>query len=250
MMLVHTWVDQYVEGGGINTDWFSRALAQAVQFDCGPIDEIPIGKATEFCQARSPFPTTVLQFETSPTDGRTHILVVWEESSDGGVLLMVAQRLLNKYWNTLAPTRITFSHGVFHFERYGLVGNGPADVFVKMMFAHALNFFYILGCANVEVVDIPAPRKLNQKREKSGRYPLLEYKTLALKLDAKHTSRPAAGGTHASPRVHLRRGHVRQLESGRRIWVQACVVGAKEGVIVKDYRWDGAGAAKPAADGL
>jgi hypothetical protein len=45
------------------------------------------------------------------------------------------------------------------------------------------------------------------------------------------------GGTHASPRWHIRRGHWRTLADGRRIFVQACEVGDPEkGGVVKDYR--------------
>jgi len=33
-------------------------------------------------------------------------------------------------------------------------------------------------------------------------------------------------GTHASPRQHLRRGHIRRLRSGKAIWVRECVVNA------------------------
>ena len=36
------------------------------------------------------------------------------------------------------------------------------------------------------------------------------------------------GGTHASPRWHVRRGHWRQLADGRRVFVRACEVGDPE----------------------
>lgn len=45
------------------------------------------------------------------------------------------------------------------------------------------------------------------------------------------------GGTHASPRWHIRRGHWRQLRDGRRVFVRECEVGdASRGGVVKDYR--------------
>jgi hypothetical protein len=45
------------------------------------------------------------------------------------------------------------------------------------------------------------------------------------------------GGTHASPRWHIRRGHWRTLVDGRRVFVRACEVGdADKGGVVKDYR--------------
>lgn len=48
--------------------------------------------------------------------------------------------------------------------------------------------------------------------------------------------RQARGGTHASPRHHMRRSHVRRLKSGTVVQVRACEVGDKtRGAVVKDY---------------
>jgi len=48
-----------------------------------------------------------------------------------------------------------------------------------------------------------------------------------------------AGGTHASPRWHVRRGHWRTLSDGQRIFVRECKVGdIARGGVVKDYRID------------
>ena len=44
------------------------------------------------------------------------------------------------------------------------------------------------------------------------------------------------GGTHASPRWHIRRGHWRNLADGRRVFVRECQVGdMARGGVVKDY---------------
>jgi hypothetical protein len=49
------------------------------------------------------------------------------------------------------------------------------------------------------------------------------------------TSEPQ-GGTHASPRWHIRRGHWRQLGDERRVFVRACEVGdAAHGGVIKGY---------------
>jgi hypothetical protein len=51
-------------------------------------------------------------------------------------------------------------------------------------------------------------------------------------------ARPASqGGTHASPRWHIRRGHWRQLADSRRVFVRECEVGdTSRGGVVKDYQ--------------
>ncbi|SDB57699.1 hypothetical protein [Bauldia litoralis] len=46
----------------------------------------------------------------------------------------------------------------------------------------------------------------------------------------------AAGGNHASPRWHIRRGHWRTLRDGRRLFVRSCEVGDPgRGGVLKDY---------------
>ncbi len=234
MMLTHTWIDQYAGGGPIG-ETLRGAVAGAVQFDCGSTDVIPIGKGSEFCESRAPFQSTLLQFETPSNPNASHAIVLWRDQSDGSVQIIAAQRLMNKEWRSVSPTTITRNEdGSFHYERIGY--DESATQFVMMCHAQAMNLFYILGCSNVETADNPAPTALNKKRAKAGKFPVLEYKTLVLKLDAQRTSGQVCGGTHASPRVHLRRGHVRRLESGRRVWVQACVVGSAHGMVLKDYK--------------
>lgn len=97
-------------------------------------------------------------------------------------------------------------------------------------------FIAALSCSNSVTADAPPPNAaLNEKRKRSGKTPFFSYKVLTLDLDAKN--RTGAGtGSHASPRVHLRRGHVRRL-ADRTVWVNAAVVGDKRnGFIHKGYR--------------
>lgn len=64
--------------------------------------------------------------------------------------------------------------------------------------------------------------------------PLFSYWTLHL-THTDGTPRPM-GGTHNSPRVHLRRGHPRQYAPGRWTRVQPCAVGSpSRGMVHKDY---------------
>jgi hypothetical protein len=62
------------------------------------------------------------------------------------------------------------------------------------------------------------------------------YKTLELVAPSTRQERIELSGTHASPRLHLRRGHIRRLDESRTVWVQSCVVGAEPGAVLKDYR--------------
>ncbi len=89
--------------------------------------------------------------------------------------------------------------------------------------------------SNIKYVEREFSVKVNQKRRKKGKPPLLSYKVLELKTD-KVVAVGEPHGTHASPRVHLRRGHYRNLKNGIKAWVKACVVGDKtKGLVKKDY---------------
>ncbi len=104
-------------------------------------------------------------------------------------------------------------------------------------FVMLLQFCIMLSCQNVTTHTQPQTTEAkNAKRIRHGKLPLYEYKILELKSNASGQSSGDAGGTHESPRCHLRRGHIRRLESERRIWVRAAVVGnPHRGVIEKEY---------------
>lgn len=94
-----------------------------------------------------------------------------------------------------------------------------------------------LSCSNVthEPIEKVNPT-VNARRVRAGKLPM--YETRCLVIDAGRTVSTASGNvnsSHSSPRQHLRRGHIRRLESGN-VWVNSCVVGDKaKGVINKSY---------------
>lgn len=90
-------------------------------------------------------------------------------------------------------------------------------------------FLAAINCSNVGTQDVPAPSMLNDKRKKKGKAPFYPYKVLDLSPAAESGSRDG-GGTHAAPRAHLRRGHIRQLgeRAGNKVlWINATMVNAK-----------------------
>jgi len=100
-----------------------------------------------------------------------------------------------------------------------------------------LAFLSALSCNNVKKIENVPPEKLQKKRIKNGKLPLFSYWTLHLELSKEEQRKIGSnGGSHASPRLHLRRGHAREYRPGLFTWVQSCVVGNKEnGLIMKDY---------------
>lgn len=94
----------------------------------------------------------------------------------------------------------------------------------------------VLNCANVTTADIPPAAALNKKRQASGKQPFFTYKVLQVAEERRGGASSGNGGAHAMPRMHLRRGHLRHLES-KTIWVRPTTVnaGTKLGTVAKDY---------------
>jgi len=73
-------------------------------------------------------------------------------------------------------------------------------------------------------------------------YPFDDYHILTIESPKAAASDGGHGGSHRSPREHLRRGHIRRLEDGRKLWINATVVNAGVGgKVSKDYRIAGGG---------
>lgn len=96
-----------------------------------------------------------------------------------------------------------------------------------------LELLEALSCKNVVIDNAKIP-KIGERGAANKNLPFYETKCLTIKATQKQGTGTRTG-THESPRQHLRRGHIRRLESGN-IWVNACVVGNSEkGIIKKSY---------------
>ncbi len=97
----------------------------------------------------------------------------------------------------------------------------------------------ILTCSNVSHELIPRKKGLAGISAKNLALPAYESRRLVINANQKPGSKSngtTAISSHASPREHLRRGHIRNLQDGRKIWVNSCVVGAaSSGRIDKTY---------------
>lgn len=93
-----------------------------------------------------------------------------------------------------------------------------------------------LACSNVHSRAVEPDSQKNRKRVAAGKKPLLSYKVLEVDIDDGEGGGNTLGSDRQSPRTHLRRGHIRRVQSGKLVWVQACVVrGKTPGIVLKDY---------------
>jgi hypothetical protein len=94
-----------------------------------------------------------------------------------------------------------------------------------------------LSSVNLGYRATPKDTFINKKRQAKGKN-ALTFEWHTVEIEPAKQKLPHQGGTHASPRLHDRRGHYRNHPSGKRIWVRACKVGsASNGVIFKDYKF-------------
>ena len=87
-------------------------------------------------------------------------------------------------------------------------------------------------------ISTPTPDEaaINKKRISKGKKSLIEFRMIT--VDGNKSALPSTPhGTHASPRLHWRRGHWRTMKkSGKKVWVDPMLVGdEKNGKIIKDY---------------
>lgn len=211
---------------------FNLVAPHAICFDMGDIDEFPeITPVYEL--AREPFPDCWFEFNFKHTDGKSIILGMLVTVRDQ--VQITSFRKKQKEWMVRG---VIFTDSLSSSKGYEIY---PAlDIVAKELKEHKLvlsTFLSALNCNNIKQVEHKPNKKLQNTRQKRGKQPLFSHWTLELSLPPKSSKgNSTLNGTHASPRVHLRRGHPRQYSPGKWTWVQACVVGRNgKGIVTKDY---------------
>lgn len=113
-------------------------------------------------------------------------------------------------------------------DRPGMEGDAQRDAISLGSLADGVAAMtMILATKGVGLRREPAPVKLNAKREKQGKpaYPSVTHVDARAYFDA--MQRTALGGTHASPVPHLRRGHIRTYQDGRKTWIRSALVNCR-----------------------
>ena len=149
-------------------------------------------------------------------------------------------------WKGPTGTRLRPIPAMFYFIegdqiRYGAVNDDePVDKELAELMLAQVGVWYGLMDRRIEAY-IPTVRDTftNRRKMQQGKAPTYDWTTVYIE-PAKPRS-DSKGGTHASPRLHDRRGHLRRLTTGKNVWVKACKVGdASKGAIFHDYKIEAA----------
>lgn len=214
--------------------------------DIGDAGLLPTPSVEMIEACEPPFERVAAQFQ-SHSSNQTHTWLLTIEPHKGGgfKFYLAATHSPDIAWVTLGPYRLTRPTGGWRLEvatdgnplwapdmsEDGMLRSGLAAASIVW------RAFAVMACSNVRTRDHQPDAALNKKRAKAGKVPLVSYKTLEIVVpNTRYEGGGSGGGTHASPRVHLRRGHIRKIADGRTVWVQACVVGSKHGMVLKDYK--------------
>lgn len=96
---------------------------------------------------------------------------------------------------------------------------------------------FMASVNNYEIATrVPKECQKNANRIARGFAPV-EFEWKVAKIETSKTKSKPQGGTHASPRYHKRRGHIRRLKSGKTVFIKECFAGdINKGFIAKEYQ--------------
>ncbi len=209
-----------------------NTVKSAQKFFAGDIADLSwVEKPKGLDGFRMPFKKMVLESRFG-LDGGGWAVIFAEETSETSWLVGAASRN-DGVWSVSVPMNFYIKDGAFRCSE-------PLSKEQMESNSGALQFLMIacsaMACKNVRAIRPPLTRKPVSTKSRKGRQSLFSHKVLVVDVPGSKGEGQLAGGTHASPRLHLRRGHVRRLPSGESVWVQPCVVGDKsKGMVTKDY---------------
>jgi len=186
--------------------------------------------------SRPPFERCMICLEGSSGRGASMrlILMVVGDDPENGVVITV--------WRWSAGSPPVQMAPMVYVVHEGLIKYGPYEESDKMdktdaeMILGFMSAWYESLSRRVEsYLPTPVQTYTNRRKIAQGKVPVYEWRTVVIE-PAKPRSE-SQGGTHASPRLHDRRGHLRRLQSGKNVWVKPCKVGSpSNGIVFKDYQ--------------
>lgn len=180
------------------------------------------------------------------------VLAAWHDAGDifARLFFMAADgsnslaTLPATYW---FPFRERISEWTLRGERGGFIIDAARiaapppenllQITLRCAGVHLASCLGLLSAGGIKTEEVAAPKFTNAMRAKKGKPPLDGYHLVSIDYAALKIPGVTRGGTHASPRLHWRRGHIRTLQSGAQVTVRPCLVGDPErGRIEHDYR--------------
>jgi hypothetical protein len=160
------------------------------------------------------------------------MLIVGTDPEEG-IVIDISKGTPGKF-NTFPPLVYAVDDGQIRYGPADENHDVPQDVAELMLSLVAMWFESMdTGCDSYR--PSVAQTFTNRRKIAQGKTPSYDWTTVV--VTATPPRAEPKGGTHASPRLHDRRGHIRRLRSGKNVWVKAHKVGdATLGTIFHDYQ--------------
>lgn len=238
-MIAHKFFEQFPDIYDLSGD--------AIKFEVsiGSLPPIKREYRREFSKtARLPFPKCYFEFSMYDDDNPNQylgcfIVFAFENSNPNEIEFEAYE---------YDPLNTFRDCGLFYFDKlensislFSYNGKEEGDFAVaEIVLDDLLDTLIALECKNVITIDNLPPNKLNKKRIQKNKIPLFTFKTLHIIQNYKRyktlNSEEQKEEQRKSPRLHLRRGHIRHYENFQ-IWIEKTVVGdVKKGIGHKEYK--------------
>lgn len=198
-------------------------------------DKTDAGTVSQLMAYRPPFNKSIIVWRGKTASHEVYdvILIVGGDDPEEGVVVTAWKGPYGKRPRTI-PSMVYVVDG--DVVRYGAVNEDDPleEADAKFMLAMVGAWYRSLSQGTQACNPYVKQTFTNRRKIASGKTPTYDWRTVV--IGAKKAKSESKGGTHASPREHDRRGHLRRLRTGKNVWVSPCKVGsAALGAVFHDY---------------
>lgn len=202
---------------------------------------------THLEEYRQPFPVIALQFPTLDDRDKTlrvpTVALIAHDEQKKEILVAQASKLKgHSNWSWCPAGLSVLVNGPLELNKLAIspynFRNQPLSHDQTQLIVNAMNpavmaayeLAVLLQCQNISIAKVEPPPQVNKKRKRKGKRPLPDGYVICVSRDEKRTKYDRSDDeenrskVRTSPRTHFRRGHIRRLQSGARIWVSPAIV--------------------------
>jgi hypothetical protein len=223
--LIRNWVKAYSTDGGDPSDGFWFDISGALH--SRNVDALSLTVQ----HARPPFKSCYVVC-SGQKNRRSHEVLITVDGADPdeGIQVSAGVRVGAGTPESLGD----FIYAIQDGQIVLLANNMPKEQNVQMVMRMLALWYGALSQGGEAYQPVIKAGLTSKRLQAKGKAPLFSWHTV--KIEPPKPKAEPLGGTHASPRLHDRRGHLRRFKNGKTCWVRACKVGdASKGVVFKDY---------------
>ena len=181
-------------------------------------------------ESRPPFDRCVVMYRSKVNDS---MMCVFGDDPSKGVIASAWMGPVGKKPTSIPP--------MVYVVKDGIINYGASDPEIpisepeaKAVLSLIALWYRMLASSQTAYRPEVAPTFTNRRKIAQGKK--LSYDWHTVVIEPQQPKSASMGGTHASPRLHDRRGHLRKYKSGKTGWVKNCKVGnASLGTVFHDY---------------